>query len=129
MKKVLVLIMSMLLLTACSNKEKEEIQTSNIPKETTTEKSTRTPNSIVGTWYELITYDYLNKWTFNENGTYEFLDESETEDIYKDSGNYTVEDNVVTMINYDGSVDGKYRIKYTDYGIKFMYADRAGKSR
>ncbi|MBQ4069497.1 MAG: hypothetical protein IJC76_09625, partial [Lachnospiraceae bacterium] len=63
------------------------------------------------------------------NGTYEFLDESETEDIYKDSGNYTVEDNVVTMINYDGSVDGKYRIKYTDYGIKFMYADRAGKSR
>ncbi|MBE5925457.1 MAG: leucine-rich repeat domain-containing protein [Lachnospiraceae bacterium] len=129
MKKILVLIMCMLLLTACNNKEKEETQTSDTTRETTTEKSTRTPNSIVGTWYELITYDYLNRWTFNEDGTYEFLDENETDDNFKYRGNYTVADNVVTMINYDGRVDGKYRIKYTDYGVKFMYADRAGKPR
>ena len=119
--------MCMLLLTACSSKEKKEALTSDTTGETTTEKSTRTPNSIVGTWYELRNYDRLNVWCFEENGSYKYIEESKEDNMADHSGSYKVENNVVTMTNNEGAVTGKYRIKYTDYGVKFMYADRAGK--
>ncbi|MBE5925504.1 MAG: leucine-rich repeat domain-containing protein [Lachnospiraceae bacterium] len=125
MKNFIVIIMCLILLTACNSEETTETQT-NSPTETTTERSTRTANSIVGTWYELRNDDRLNVWSFKENGCYKYIEESREDNMYDHSGSYTVENNVVTMTDSDGVVKGKYRIKYTDYGVKFMYADRAG---
>ena len=123
MKKVLVLIMCMLFLTACNSKE---TPTTNSLNDTTSEKSTRTADSIVGTWHQLRNWDRINVWCFKTDGSYEYVEEDTEDNMYDHSGIYTVENNVVTMTDSDGVVKGKYRIKYTDYGVKFMYADKAG---
>ena len=117
MKKAIILILCVLLLTACQDKGKS----------TNTEQSTRTPNSIVGTWYELIANDSTNRWSFSEGGDYEYVKENKEDKKYNHSGSYIIEDNIVTMTRDNGKVYGKYRIKYTDYGLKLMYAEEAGR--
>ncbi|MBQ4068164.1 MAG: leucine-rich repeat domain-containing protein [Lachnospiraceae bacterium] len=116
MKKAIILILCVLLLAACQNKGKS----------TNTEQSTRTPDSIVGTWYQLKSADYVISWYFGEDNTFEIID-----DYYGDvsihSGSYVIEDSIVTMTRDNGGGYGKYRIKYTDYGFKLMYAEKAGR--
>ncbi len=129
MKKLLLLMICVLLLTACQkeNSKVTHSKETTRERETTTELSTRTPNSIVGTWYELVANDTANRWYFGEDGKYEFVYERSENGLYNHNGSYTIEDNVVTMINEEGEASGKYRIKYTDYGLKLMHADVAGK--
>ena len=127
MKKILLLMICVLLITACQKSDVNDIVKTTEEKETTTEKSTRMPNSIVGTWYELEKSDDINRWIFGADGNYEYVREYEGYGMYDHNGTYSVEDNVVTMVNEEGETSGKYRIKYTDYGVKFMYAEKAGK--
>ena len=129
MNKILILLICVLLLTACQKEDGEVTNSKETTreKETTTELSTRTPNSIVGTWYGLESSDDINRWSFGMDGRYEYVEEYQEDDMHNHSGKYTVEYDVVTMINDKGKVKGKYRIKYTDYGIKLMYAEKAGK--
>ena len=106
----------MLLLTACQDKGKS----------TNTEQSTRTPDSIVGTWYQMKNADYVISWYFGEDNTYEVITDMDGK-LSEHYGSYVIEDNIVTMTRDNGGEYGKYRIKYTDYGIKLMYAKKAGR--
>lgn len=115
MKKVMILLLCVLLLTACQNKE-----------DTNIEQSTRTLNSIVGTWYQLESTDYIISWYFGEDNTYEVITDMDGE-LSEHYGNYVIEDTIVTMTDNYGKERGSYRVKYTDYGIKLMYAKEAGR--
>lgn len=124
MKKILVLIMCMLLMTACQKQGKDD----------ESEKSTRISNSIVGTWYQVTSWDYVDVWEFTSDGRHEFMDEENYIEFKKKhvSGgyyySYTLENDNLVIKNRNGmEIFDEYKVRYTDYGLELLYADGTGK--
>ncbi|MBE5927400.1 MAG: leucine-rich repeat domain-containing protein [Lachnospiraceae bacterium] len=92
------------------------------------EQSTRTPNSVVGRWYQYEGDGWLKVWVFQDNGVYysaseEVIDkEDETLQIarrrYKIDGDKIILDGMEATLEY---TDYGFYIKYVDaiYGDKF----------
>ena len=102
------------LLTACGNADASN-------KETTKEQSTRTPNSVVGRWYQYDGDDYLNVWVFQDNGEFYFAEE---EYIDKEDETFEIARRKYS-INGDKIIldDREATLEYTDYGLYIKYED------
>ena len=108
--KLIIACIISIILTACGN-----ISGGN------KEQSTRTPNSVVGRWYQYEGGEWLNVWIFQENGVYysaseEVIDkEDETLEIarrrYKIDGDTIILDGMEAIL------------EYTDYGFCIKYKD------
>lgn len=110
----IVLVLVACVLVACKGSSNDD---KNMSTEVVREPSTRTPNSVVGKWYQYEDWDYntVYIWEFEENGQYFFT----CEETYYQLG----EDFTVSKDNYkisDGQIITDYEVstlEYTDYGL------------
>ena len=107
MKKLLVLAgLMIMLLTGCATAGKGE---------TTTEPSSKTPNSVVGKWYVYDGYEMVSIWEFQKNGKYYLVDEKnygkESDSFQISRYPYTVDGNNMVIDGFNATVE------YTDYGF------------
>ena len=85
------------------------------------EQSTRTPNSVVGRWYQYEGGEWLSVWVFQDNGVYyhgkeEWIDkEDETLEIAK--SRYRIDGDTIILDGREAT------LKYTDYGFYIKYVD------
>lgn len=81
------------------------------------EPSTRTPNSVIGKWYQYEEWDQNNVyiWEFEEGGKYYFTRE---ENYYKQGEDYIISKDNYTIIEDKILLDFEvHKIEYTDYGL------------
>ncbi|MBQ4067752.1 MAG: leucine-rich repeat protein [Lachnospiraceae bacterium] len=124
MKRILVLMICMLLLTACQKQGKDD----------ESENSTRISNSVVGTWYQVTTWDYVDVWEFTSDGKHECSDEDNYIEFkeHRVSGGYhytyTLENDNLVIKNRNGrEIIKEYKVRYTEYGLELLYVDGTGK--
>ena len=131
MKKIVVWIIGLLMLTACKKEEMNEKDNTNRETEIITEQSTRIQNSVVGTWYHADgSLPDGDIWIFTSDGkfeTFDEADEAEKTDVTDYYYTYYMEEDVLTIENSEGEMHSKFRVKYTEEGFKLLHADEAGR--
>ena len=113
-----IVILSISLLSSCGNKDVTNKETKH-SEDITTEQSTRTPESVVGKWYECNDGDWVDIWKFEDNGEYyhthedNYGKEDETYEIARRQ--YSVEDSKIILNGREAVLE------YTDYGLYIKY--------
>jgi len=121
-KKYILATMSLMLIfyTACGNAEVTNKE-SKKETETSTEQSTRIPNSVVGIWYECDDGVWVNVWEFETDGEYYYDNEEwfgkEDETYHVSRDKYTVYENTIILDGIEATIE------YTDYGIHIKGVD------
>ena len=127
MKKILILVTCVILLTSCQKESREQTDKTNRETELVIEQSTRIPNSIVGTWYQVdICPGYGDVWVFTSDGKFDSFDEDENKDVRDYDYTYYMEDELLTIEDREGEMYSKFKVKYTEEGLKLLHADKAG---
>lgn len=110
-------------LTACGNIGGGNKEESRKETETSTEQSTRIPNSVVGIWYECDDGDWVNVWEFEADGEYYYDNEEwfgkEDETYHVSRDKYIVYGNTIILDGIEATIE------YTDYGIHIKGVDSA----
>ena len=64
---------------------------------------------------------------FTSDGKFDRFDEEENLDVRDYYFTYKIENDIVTIIDKEGEVFNKYKVKYTEEGIKLLYDEEAGR--
>ena len=87
------------------------------------EPSTRTPNSVIGKWYQYEEWDQNNVyiWEFEEGGKYYFTRE---ENYYKQGEDYIISKYDYSVNEDEIILDSEaHKMEYTDYGLCLIDVD------